>query len=211
MADTFFKTDFFAENKHEKKGRSGKERSRISSRRFLPYLRIPIEYTVISAVVVLVLLVVFFALGVEHGKKMVRIEMRGAIVNEPEFDKAEGASYPEIVEIAPEVEEIREEITVNTITEEVAEIPKEKVDSKKPVEKPVDGKEYAIYLIAFNQLPNAESEIKKLKDVGMDATYITAGSWYQVLVSGIETIEEAKEKQRELSGRYPDCYIRRKK
>ena len=70
MTDTRYNTDFFENDVFDKKPRKPRAESVYSGHRVLPYIRVPIEYTVIICMIVLILMVVSYAIGVERGKKI---------------------------------------------------------------------------------------------------------------------------------------------
>ena len=194
------------ESKPKKKGFSGQ--------RFLPYIKIPLEYTVITAVVVMLLVIIAYAIGVERGKRVIGTTAKVLISGEDILSESimledlnvklteEGAVYlPEKKD-----EEVSLDISLKqtplqeneTIQEE-----KEEITESRAIDL------YTIQLASFKDIKAVLSEIRKLKDEGISAEYIQRGEWYQVYAIGFQSIDEAKKVQAQLLSEYSDCFIRK--
>ena len=220
-----FDTDLFTGEKGENVVDKAPSGPRISDKRFLPYVRIKIEHTVIFAVVFLLVVVLFFAFGVERGKGISKeksvpfdtveesivvldeesdlgVELFSAMDTDSDPAGTEGAQ--DGTELSGQVEdlaiaEIKEQISQEEIVQEVSE----------PFSEPE--REYWLYLISFQSEESAEGEVETLKSEGIDAAFHRSGSWYQVYVKGNSNIEKAEEIKTGFIERYPDSFIRRKK
>ncbi|MDD5633780.1 MAG: SPOR domain-containing protein [Candidatus Omnitrophica bacterium] len=74
MMDENYTNDLFGEQLPEgENGRKARLKG-IPDQRFMPYIRIPMEYSIIIAIFVLILMIISFAAGVERGKAIVRKE-----------------------------------------------------------------------------------------------------------------------------------------
>lgn len=186
MVKTNFPVDFFEGKFFEKKGKKPRFLNRYLAQRFLPYVRIPVEHTIILGIVILVLLVISYAVGVERGKqissvKTTRVAQDAARAPRP---GPEGAAQPE--------------------AGGTAEVPQ--VSQNAEVEYP-----YLIQLVSFKKEKYAEREVEKLKKAGKDAFFVKTGEWYPVSVKGYRTIGETREAKNVFNKEYPDCFIRRKR
>ena len=69
IMDSKFQGDFFKEETGRVKPKKMGFLAKYSERRALPQIRIPIEYTVLYAIGILVLIILAYAVGIERGKK----------------------------------------------------------------------------------------------------------------------------------------------
>ena len=60
MVDNNYQQDFFGSDHRQKKGKRPGLLNGYSKQRFLPYMKIPIEYTVMIAIGVLVLMIIIY-------------------------------------------------------------------------------------------------------------------------------------------------------
>ena len=212
MPDDSFQNDFFKDQFSEKKGRKTRFLGRHPGQRFLPHVRVPVEYTVILAIGMLVLIIVSYAMGVEKGKRfpakaLEAAPVETAFVADEEgltdmlLQPGDGAGYPETPgEKKPDTGE----------KEEIKE--KEEEDAKIRKKVSIDSvARYNIQLVTFKKERLARREVTKLKRKGFDADLAKSGRWYQVYATGYKTIDEAKKAQKELAEDYEDCYVRRVK
>ena len=204
-----YKDDFFEARSRGEKG--GKPRSGdgfgYSGQRFLPYIKMPVEYSVIAAIGVLVLVIVAYAIGVENGKRVrphEDLSIREKVIvaaQAPEeivsvnADADTEEKYEDIQE--PEAPEVPETV--------VAPVP---VKTEKKVEIGGD-KEYIVRLAAFKNRVSAQEMADKLKTEGIGANMERNGDWFQVYVGGYRTIDEVREAKQGFSESYSGCYIRR--
>ncbi|MFH1305266.1 MAG: SPOR domain-containing protein [Candidatus Omnitrophota bacterium] len=230
-----YKDDFFeAQSRGEKGGkpRSG-DRFGYSGQRFLPYIKMPVEYSVIAAIGVLVLVIVAYAIGVENGKRVrphedLNIRKKGIVaaqvtdIAEPRAEKRvkktaeeerslsekDGTAAEEMVSVIvdADTEEKYEDIQEPEAPETVAA--PAPVKTEKKVEIGGD-KEYIVQLAAFKNRVSAQEAADKLKTEGIGASMERKGDWFQVYAGGYRTIGEAQEAKQGFSESYSDCYIRR--
>jgi hypothetical protein len=206
MADDSFQNDFFGNQVREKKSRKSRLLDEYSKQRFLPHIRIPVEFIVIIAIGTLVLLIISYAVGIERGKRLSDI-------------KYEKEQVEELVPIERRVvdKEVRGSMTKSSGILETIEIPKVKekaVRSKKEEAKDISPSRksgYIIQLASFKNEGSARAEIKKLKKKGVKGHLTKSGEWYLVYATGYRTISDAKKARQELIADYEDCYIRKVK
>ncbi|MBU0570767.1 MAG: SPOR domain-containing protein [Candidatus Omnitrophica bacterium] len=215
MTDDQFQDDFF---NHASSG-CGKRlgfKAGYPVVRFMPHVRIPVEYVVVFGIAMLVLLVVAYAAGVESGKRSVPEQRPADIVvieTMPELTKDAGSTdiSGSGGETPDEEGEEKAESDVTTDTLETKETRKPwelSVLGEKAVAKP-DEAAYTIQLAAFTEKENVEKETAKLKEAGNDAAYVKVGKWYQSYVKGYKTIGEARGAKEKFIEEYQDCYIRK--
>jgi len=214
MADSNFPSDFFEGKFHEKKGRKPQFLSKYSAQRVLPYIRVPVEYTVILGIVVLILLVISYAVGVEKGKRIFSAEKTHAsgkktqLIENKEVTKiAQTEKIPEAVDTS----ETGRDSESPDIEEKAAPIPSVIEIAAKDEEKGTKDALYTVQLASFKKERYAKREVAKLRRTGEDASYTRKGLWYQVFVDGYRTIEAARKAKDALIQEYPDCYIRKQK
>ncbi len=213
MGDKNFKNDFFGDDFEEKKGRKSRFLRRYPEQRFLSHIKIPIEYTVIIAIGVLVLVIIAYAVGVEKGKRY--IDKKPEKVAEKELSTVEIEEKTDIAYLQQEsVESKQGEKGVSepekAVITESAVLPLVKSDSEEIAPDP-DGYGYIIQLASFKKKASAKEEVRKLKNRGIEGDLAKKGNWYQVYAEGYRTKEEAQKDLRELLPDYKDCFIRKVK
>jgi len=213
MTDSIFPSDFFEGEYYEKKGRKPRFLNKYAKQRFLPYLRIPVEYTVIFGIAILVLMVVSYAAGVEMGKRSLAKTDEGIV--QINTDKRLVTVTPD--EVMPEVYEQLQEDENNDDPEAVEDIEPEKalgteeqkgVTVEEQQKEPVPG-QYIVQLASFKKENVARSEVENLKASGIEAEYAKKGRWFQVYAEGYATINQAREAEKTFREKYPDCYIKK--
>jgi len=205
MIDSIYQNDLFHANNSAEKKRP-RFRKSYPTQRFLPYVRIPVEYIVVLGVVMLMLVVMAYAAGIERGMRhvpildeetdVVSIEILTVPEAEPEEVFDEPGKAGAINEVVLPIVLEQETITVKT-----AQVEKE-------VAKPEE-ESYTVRLATFGKKGNAEIEASKLKEKGYDANLAKIGKWYQLYVRGFSNISVAREAQGLFASEYPDCYIRK--
>ncbi len=208
MSDGSFQNDFFGDNSSEKRARRSPLFSRISEQRSLPHLRMPIEYTVIISVGVLVLLVIAYAAGMERGRSF------SGGMSEEEHIRAE-----ESVEVAAFAPEIPDDVEIETVDQAeygVADMAESEVEEEEALRSQetvsgsgIAGSVYIVQLASFKSRSAAADAIEELRDKGFEADVTRSGDWYQVSATGYQTIGEARKAQERLGEEYIDCYIRK--
>ncbi|MFH1411154.1 MAG: SPOR domain-containing protein [Candidatus Omnitrophota bacterium] len=182
--------------------------------RFLPVIKVPVEYTVISAIAVLMLLIISYAVGVEKGKTFRQREPARPGTQEKVYSEASVIREkvaPE--ELTYEGQAVEEEISSAEYGEDFP-LAYEDNETHTPAAveaeiKPLSEKTYDLRLASFKNADSAEAEKEKLKDKGYNAVMTKNGSWYQISIEGYGSIEEVKKAQEELSSEYKDSYIKR--
>jgi cell division septation protein DedD len=208
MTETDFQRDLFEGEYYEKKARKPVLLRRYSEQRFLPQIKVPVEYAVIIAIGLLVLIIISHALGVERGRRLAKAAPAPLVTEVP---------VPATVESAGVAREAAEEKPAEPLrTERKEDVRADKKEEEKAApaitETPADaGSVYVIQLASFKNLYAAEREAEKIRDKGIRAELSKSGEWYQVFASGFRTIDEARDAKRKLSADYKDCFIRRVK
>ncbi|RKY41876.1 MAG: hypothetical protein DRP85_04670 [Candidatus Makaraimicrobium thalassicum] len=215
MADNNFQDDFFGNHGFRRKS-SEKLRllSRYSEQRFLPFVKIPVEYSVIIAIAVLFLIIVSYAVGVERGKRLSGVEsgsLREETVQPHEAinRSREPADFPEperrrqagdIVQLPLESHGVGSKASYPEIGDD---------ESAKRHEGKISAESsYILQLASFKDETSAEKEINRLKRKGIEACLAKKGIWWEVYTSGYRTISEARRARRGLLTDYEDCYIK---
>lgn len=228
MGDNDYQYDLFGDQVVEKKGRKPSSRGGYRKQRFLPHIKIPVEYIVFAAIGLLVLVIISYAFGVERGKSIAG----GQIVEGPGEKRLAGVSPapkekvkegPGVAgDIVRAVEDAAGAASGPDSKDEVqnaaarvlavsAEGDTSRTGSGKEDVSASRGSVYIVQLASFKTEPSAMEEIDKLKRKGVDARSAKKGPWYQVYAAGYGTIEEAKKAKQELIADYEDCFIRRRK
>ncbi|MFH1877869.1 MAG: SPOR domain-containing protein [Candidatus Omnitrophota bacterium] len=222
MVENTNQSDFFEGDFFEQKSRKHRIPARYPEQRFLPYLKIPVEYTVIIAIGVLVVAILSYALGVERGKKL-----PGLVMGETQANLSLGyVTESKLFEIEEEPG-LEAERSVKDASPEYDEFTIPDVEPVDVVRRPVeaeefkpripedttgassDGSGYIVQLASLKNADSAVSETDKLKKDGIHAEYVKKGNWYQVYASGYKTIDQAKQAQSRLAKIYADCYIKK--
>jgi len=217
MDEYKIQTDLFDGNVKTEKNRGFRRFKNHPQQRFLPHVRVPVEYMVIISIAVLLLIIVAYAVGVEKGKNITEENFSG--VNESFLD-----DKPGIKDMDTEIVVLDTEKTVLNATEDNAgqtekegsliidEVENEpnRVTSNADVT-PLIETAYILQLASFKNENSAEEEITKLKRKGFPAALVKNRSWYQIYTEGYQTIDDAKAAQKELIEDYRDCYIKRVK
>ena len=215
MTDNQFQNDFFNPDGSGDRKRSGFAK-RYPAVRFMPHVRIPVEYVVVFGIVILVLLVVAYAAGIERGKSGIkRIPPTEIVVDETTSELIESEESQTLLEQLEgsfeESESQEDRVDITPKESEAVDIDiSRKSDSpdEKTVAKPTEAT-YTIQLAAFAKKENVEKETARLREAGNNAAYVKIGKWYQAYVQGYKTIGEARDAKGGFTEQYPDCYIRK--
>ena len=207
MADHDYQEDLFGDGAYGNKVARPRVLDRYYKHRILPQLRLPVEYTVIAAIGVLVLVVIAYAVGVERGKSIAAARM-------PDMPVEELITAGGELEISPGPEAGEAGFDLSP-EEEGTPVPPEETGAAEAAAGGKAGREvmsvYVIQLASFKNESSAFQEVKKLAEIGIDAGVARKGEWYQVFARGYDTIDEATRAKRDLREDYADCYIRRVK
>ena len=209
MQNGDFQRDLFGGQVSEKKRKGLDLLEKYSRQRLVPNVRIPLEYTVIMAIGVLVLVIVAYAVGIEAGK-------RAAGDEAPKTTKVLQPAEVKEKAVVPLAAAAKESLTKKTETVKPPEKETVKVSVetaaaavKDVTETDRDNSVYVIQLASFKDEASAKDEADALRLKGINARFKKSGGWYQVFVAGYRTIGEARADRRLLSEEYVDCYIRK--
>jgi len=212
MADSGFQDDLFDGRFHDSKRKKPELLARISQQRVLPQVKVPVEYTVVTAIGVLILVIVAYAVGVERGKRMTVAgpQLQAEVFEAYTDDSAEengDVVYPVINEEDTAVaEDVTEVVTPkNAGAAGAAELSEEPEAAEGA---PYAGPEYQVLLASVKSEEDAVREKEKLIERGFDSGFVKKGGWYQVYAAGYRTLEAAKQAKNKLAGDYRDCYIK---
>lgn len=224
MVDGDFQKDFFSEGRsRDKTPRKPGFLDKYLEHRFLPHIKMPVEYTIVIGIGILVLTIIAYAVGVEKGKRMMSAEMASSKVkvSAAPVDQVDGigvaeVSYEDWIRPEPETGKVVKK-TESPIKEEPKPVevaaPVQKVVAEKEpvVEKKEEAPEteYAIQLASFRDEGSAKTEAAKLKKKGINADFSKKGEWFQVFSGGYRTRSEADNAVNTLAEMYPDCFIKR--
>ncbi|RLJ02404.1 MAG: hypothetical protein DRP08_04575 [Candidatus Aenigmatarchaeota archaeon] len=214
MSTSSFPTDLFDKEYREKKERKlSYFVSKYAKQRFLPYLRVPVEYTIIAGILILVLMILSYAVGVERGKRQV------AVLEAQDAREDVLLTVAEIPDMPAGVTETGGPVLPGDVADqagpyaEETSLPIEEetpTGEKYPVSVPEESA-YMVQLASFKTEKYAREEVSKLEAKGEHAGYLKAGDWYQVYAEGYNTIDQARDAQKAFNDIYPGCYVRRRK
>lgn len=213
--DSDYQGDFFSEQKGAVKPKKTGFLGKYSERRALPHIRIPVEYTVIYAIGILVLIILAYAVGVEQGKRSLPAKKVAASAEQRKRDTdkvlSEVRVMKRVAEDKPEKEPQQQakDAEKSDRTEEVAVTETVKPIVEKDVKPLPPGPEYVVQLASFRDENNARSAVNQLTVKGIKAAYSRKGDWYQVFAGGYATNAEAQRVKIKLSDDYSDSYIRK--
>ena len=151
-------------------------------------LSLSYETIILLFIAFIMLLVVFFSLGVEKGKA---IKSQNAKVLKTEVPK-----------VSEEI--LQGEAEEAEITAPVIEPADEPVIKAAPAPRP-----YTIQVASFKKGPDAEKEIERLKKAGYNAFSISSDKWVQVCVGRYANRKESEKDFGTLKEKYPTCYFRK--
>lgn len=160
------------------------------------------ENIIVLCIVSVVILVLFFALGVERGRNVIASQVKSP----QEMLKDEEAIIV-LPEIKPMVESSgTSDSTVEQATEKLQVIDIEQLKEIEPIDK---GPRYTIQVASFKLEQNAKEEAKGLDNFGADSFIVPKGSYSIVCIGRFDEREEAKQFSRKLKAKYKDLLIRR--
>jgi cell division protein FtsN len=201
----------------------------------LPFVKIPVEYIIISGIVFLVLMVFVYALGIEKGK--VVAERGNSTLGDIDID-ADDMFTQEIAQTGTNASEEppkgqepsvgsyqAEEESGSNGTDLIPEpekdafpdvdIEPERTGQAAREEMEIDAPEelslYTIQLASFKKRELARRERSRLREKGIDARIARRGEWFQVFANGYNDIGEAKKAKEIFSYEYSDCFIRKER
>ena len=219
MAANDFQNDFFDEQ-----GRGQKERKNtfLPDQRYLPQVRVPIEYTVVIAIGMLIAIIIAYAIGVERGKHVALDSPGGtdarrtAVLEEEEkplLDVAmvekQAAELMKKADAPPEPVPAATEIAINKgKAQTAAKVVTGKTDAASPTSAPGDTTVYTLQLASTKNEEYAKIEVEKLKTKGVTALISKKGDWFKIYLP-CSSQEEAEKAKKDLSAAYKDCLILR--
>ena len=215
MGNRNYQDDFFGNQFSEKKDGPIRRLKTYSKRRFLPYVKIPVEYFVIFFIGFLVLVIVSYAVGIEKGKKIAELN----ILKENNAEEFLRESYSE-KETVLETETIEgniskkdtEEVFLFEEDKKLLEAQKKDINEAQQIKtKPISVKtpKYILQLASVKNRVSAEQELGTLKNKGFDAKIKKIGNWYQIYLNGYKTLQQAEDAKKVVVTEYKDCFIRK--
>jgi cell division septation protein DedD len=162
-------------------------------------LKISYENLILLFIAFIMLLVIFFSLGVERGKRIALRSNRIKIIEHSEnIVEKNVADKTEKIKVGPF--NAREPSKIKLVKNNTA-IKQDIADTT--------AKPYTIQVIAVKKQKNAKKEIQRLKKEGYEAFLIPAKEWLQVCVGKYVNKADAKKDLANLRERYPTCYLRK--
>lgn len=228
MSDNNYQKDLFGSDLKPRKRLKGSSFGDYSKHRYLPYLKIPIEYTVIIAIGVMVLAIISYALGVQVGvsrgsfmetvleeKVTVREDIPEKLFEDLRDVERDLPVIPEapvktvLPDDPPEEEDPADIDPYEGLRQDHLIVPPEEDAPLAEETIPPPDTVYIIQLAAFSDGHRAAEEAERLLERGVNSRVIQRGNWHQVYASGYDTIEEARAARDRFKTMYPDCYIRK--
>ena len=152
------------------------------------------ENIVLLFIVFIMLLVIFFSLGVEKGKKIIRVDTaeKGIpfAMQAPQAEEAEGFKTPIL-------KTLESETLLEAISEDL-----EIIDAS-------DNRPYTIQVVAYKKENAAKKELDRLKREGHEEFVIPSNDWFQVCAGRYSNREASKKDLNTLKDKYPTCYFRK--
>lgn len=205
MSDHDFQKDFFGEPIGHKTQKKPRIFPKYPEQRFLPFIKIPMEYSIIIIVIFLVMLVVAYAAGVERGRRLSTEILPEVDLSTQEIEVDTNRTFEPVLinESLNEPEVLEEELLLETKVEEQVEVTAEE---EEPV---ISGPMYNVQLASFRNSEYAEDVVAELKAQGYKADYSRKGEWYQVYVTGYTSKDAASQAMWDFSEEFEDCYIKK--
>ena len=163
-------------------------------------IRLSYENLILLFIVFIMLLVVFFSLGVEKGKRAYP-QNAGTIIT--------GRVHKMINKAGAKGEKSEIVSSDTNISDKYEIIEADKTAEKKAIESPV--KPYTIQVIAFKKEKDikVEIEMEYLKKQGYEVFTIPSNEWLQICVGKYANIKDSQKDLDILKKRYPTCYVRK--
>ncbi|MCQ9206608.1 MAG: SPOR domain-containing protein [Omnitrophica bacterium] len=191
-----------------KKGGFEKIAEKMTEKRKSLYATVPVENIVFAVIIAIMVIVTAFALGVERGKRLARVETQEVSKtseNEIELSQIEVAP----IEVRRNITRAGRNLSINKNGAGESSVPVKLANAKSPVSaaKP-DKTLYTIQLISYKRKRLALREKNRLAKKKMDAFLIKANGWYQVCTGNYKDIKQAKIALEGFKGAYSGCFIR---
>jgi len=166
---------------------------------------IPLDTLVLSSVALVLLLVLFFSLGVEKGKRNAFIALERDKDTAPQLQTSE-LQVP-----------LRRSATVGAVSAQpVAAVP---IEPAKPTlvavpvvatpEETFSAGKYSVQIASFQRESAANDEARRLQRKGFSVTVLKKGKFSVVCVGAFDEYKEAQKQCETLKKTYKDCFIRR--
>jgi cell division protein FtsN len=165
-------------------------------------ISIPLDTLMLSGVVLVLLLVLFFSLGVEKGKRNAFLAIehnRDAVVKAQ--SEIPAAHREPLASVAPAV-------SPAVMPEAVRPAPLAAVPVMTPSPVSNAGK-FSIQIASFQREAAANDEAKRLERKGLSVTVLKKGKFSVVCVGAYDAYTEAQKQLETLKRTYKDCFIRR--
>jgi len=184
--------------------------------------RITLSYESLALIVigVIILTLVGFILGIERGKSLQNVGVKGLMSRDKPIRQTEVVSpslkFPETPVVLTELDKggKRRPVKEQSVEEPAPAVqPAPKRFVRGSPELPSEKTElYTIQLITYSREEAAWKEIKKLEKAGYnDFSVVEENGYYKVCAGGFVTEKEAKKNLRRFRRRYRDCFTRLKK
>jgi cell division septation protein DedD len=221
MAANDFQNDFFDE---QGRGQKDRKNTFLPDQRYLPQVRVPIEYTIVIAIGMLIAIIVAYAVGVERGKRVAfdtpegAGSKRAAVLEEekPLLDVAlvekQAAELMKKTDAPPEPVNAAAETSVGQEKTQLNEkvVAGKTAATASPAEVLVDTTVYTLQLASTKNEEYAKIEVEKLKAKGVVALIAKKGDWFKIYLP-CSSQQEAEKAKKDLGTAYKDCLILRSK
>jgi len=193
QSELFEEFDKQSKKKHVRKGQP-------IAKGYSILLHVSHEQLVFFVIALILSSVLIFSLGVERGKRLPLPEEEIAIIPR---------------EINIEVEEL----TPESVNEELVEAPQPQVEPKleeliktaEPVKVVKEiSRPYTVQVATYWSKPNASKEMEGLRRLGMQPFIIATNGKYEVCVGEYINKDEAKISIKKLKKKYKDCFLRKR-
>lgn len=188
--------EFFQEFKTPKNSLEKIRDKYISNKPF--YFAFPVETLAFTGIAVIIIVIIFFSLGVERGRYLAR----SSVAVESPF-KEEPLSKVQAQETA-EKPEPKQNIEVKE-KKSPAEV---KVSEKADTPKKVTAK-YSVQVATYKDKNTANKDLDSLKKQGYYAFILPKDNFYQICVGTYGTAAEAKAGCEKMRSRYKDCFVKK--
>lgn len=189
---------------------------------FLKNLTLTPENIIVLAIIFLLGAVLFFAFGVEQGKRsqrqfLERVATKNGTLGNKVPPKIEGQSQRiQSRSGTPQAQQPLKSLSGTNISEPVNVMERKAVPASAPTTitdiattNATTENQYTIQVASFKSKDSAEKEASILKKIGYEIYILTKGSHAIVCVGKFAGQDEAKKFSRRLKNRYTDCLVRR--
>lgn len=223
MAANDFQNDLFSEQGRDEKEKKNPFLGKYSDQRYLPQVKVPIEYTVVIAIGMLIAVIVAYAFGVERGKR-ISIELQGDPGAKHSVLEEEDKPLLDVALVEKQAEELMKKADAppepeTSETKGNTPLPRDAAGKQlqvKQSDKPAvgdtlpasqaNGSIYSLQLASTKNEEYAKVEIAKLKSKGFQASVVNKGGWFKVYIP-YSTAAEAEKAKKKLMADYKDCLI----